>query len=127
MQYVRPSSMTLGQWDAGADWASPTALEFEQETLHAETFGLQHVISSEAEIPPAALVRQIERMYHEVRAGLDESGRVVDATETVGIRLCPDPTPFAPAVAMRIQAKTWPAMPGVTTAARPVPEMPRRW
>jgi hypothetical protein len=129
LRYVRPSSMALGVWDAGADWTSPTSLSFDQEVLQAEDYAASITISPEVEWPPHLLVAEIERLYGNVAAALDKAGRVVDAGERAGVRLVPDRRGFSATlghVAMGVRVKTWPAVPGVTAPAAPHPEMSYR-
>lgn len=132
LRYVRPSSMALGAWDAGAEWTSPTATSFEQQVLQAEDYAASVTVSPEVEWPPHLLVAEIERIYGNVAATLSKDERVVDVGEMAGVRLAPAQRGYDYGarlghVTMGVRVKTWPAIPGVTTPPAPRPETPRRF
>jgi hypothetical protein len=74
LRYVRPSSMTLGAWDAGADWTSPTATSFEQQVLQAEDYAASVTVSPEVEWTAAPARRGDRAHLWQRRGGARQGG-----------------------------------------------------
>jgi hypothetical protein len=108
-RYIRTPASSL-DWP-GADWDHPISLDFKTEVMTASTLGVDMVLDSEP-IPPAALVRELQDMWHRAGGHLKNATRVVDADDPQGVVFHPDLTPGRTVIRLRL--KTWPAIPGAT-------------
>lgn len=110
-RYVAPSRMVGALWDAGADWAAPTALDFDEQTITAQRIDSQHLLPP-GPVHPEDVVRGLYRLWGRLADELARTGRVIDATDPEGVTFFADPA----RTTICAQFKTWPAIAGVTTA-----------
>lgn len=120
LRYVKPSSMQLGRWDAGAEWESATSLTFEQEELRADRYANSTRVHEGEPCHPVEIIRNIQMLYAHTAQVLDKAGQVVDTQDPACLRLFSDHR--SRAIEMVLEVKTWPAVPGITVPKKPVPE-----
>lgn len=109
-RYVRPPTSSL-DW-MGADWESPTSLDFRAETMDASREGSYVRIPVERPIHPAHLTDILISLWAAFRDRVTDAGMVVDRDERLGVTFDIDLMPME--VVLSARAKCWPAVPGVT-------------
>jgi hypothetical protein len=114
--YVKPPTSSL-DW-AGADWTSPTSLDFEQQTMTAKTYGAQTAYGHERPVHPLDLVRDLAAMWQGMRRTITQERHVVDADEHLGVTI--DGDLMRDWGTIQVRVKCWPAIEGVTTPKRDV-------
>jgi hypothetical protein len=95
------------------DWPTPTALEFEVKTLHAEKLGAVGTLMDEP-VPPDALLYLVEATLRMSVAQIADLLRAGDKVlDTEGLRSEITPGEFR-TTGIRTTGIAWPAVPGVT-------------
>lgn len=115
--YIRQPTSSL-DW-RGAAWASPISLSFETETMHASRFSAQIGYTTETEshpIHPIDLIRDLAELWEKTRAYLAREEYVIDASEHLGITFHAG----LRTIVLRLQAKCWPSIEGITVPKRDV-------
>lgn len=113
MHYVEPSRMVSLRWDAGAEFLSPTSLDFKTKTLEAQTLGAQAAMPAEP-MHPDYIVDTLRALWRQLGRELHRAARVVDHAEPCGVEVGTDWQRNH--VVYRSRLKTWPAVRGVTVA-----------
>lgn len=109
--YIRTPTSSL-DW-MGANWESPTSLDFEKATMTARRFAANLEIGREIPIHPSSLMKRLVAMWERQRHYIVSEGYAVDRDETLGLMF--DYNFAIDATIFRTEAKCWPAIEGVTT------------
>jgi hypothetical protein len=117
LAYVKPPGRSSFGW-RGAEWASPTSLDFETDVASAQIVGAALTLSPEP-IHPTHLVQALERLWAQLRTEVAARRAVVDCSARLGVVIEPAGSRYGSMpFAIRVRVKCWPAIEGVTVPRR---------